>query len=224
VKIGRRSLLALLAVGPTAAISQTAGDAQPALKVIVPWAPGGGADTLARTVVAGDMAARMGRSAVVHNKPGASGQVGIQVTVRSPTDGNTLMVTSSDSISIARHLQSLPYDVTRDHSAVAMLAAVPAAIAVSASSPYRTLGDLLKAVKETPLNYATSGSGTLTHLAGELLARLGNVKLNAVPYKRSAPSAVAAMTGEVAEFRQFLETDTKKWGEIVRVANIKADR
>jgi tripartite-type tricarboxylate transporter receptor subunit TctC len=193
------SLLAALTAAPAASFAQASGGGD-VFKIIVPFAPGAATDILARLVGA-KVADRLGKKVVVENKAGAGGQLGLQQAVRSPPDGNTVLMTPSGPISISGHITKLPYDTAKDLVPVAMIAYVPTAIAVSPASPHKSLNDLIAVAKsannDRPILYSVSALATHMHLAGELLKKTTGAKLQAVAYRGAAPASLAIASGEV---------------------------
>lgn len=170
----------------------------PIVKLVVPFAAGGSVDVAARAVGA-ILTERLQRPVVVENQMGASGQIAIQNVSRSPADGSTLLVVPSGPISIEPHLKKMPYDPPKDLTPVALLARVPAAIAVAANSPLKSVGDLVKAGQANAqgLNFAVGVAGGHMHLVGELIAGRTGMKIVNVPYRGNSVAAVAAAGGEV---------------------------
>ncbi len=187
--------VAILLASAAAAAQQY--PAQP-VRVILPFAPGGSLDITMRTVGA-KLTESLGQPVIIDNRSGAAGQVGIQAVVRSPADGYTLVTTPSGPISITGHLQKLPYDPAKDLVSVAMLAMVPAGIAVNASLPIHSLGEFIKYSKgkSDGVSYGVSAIGTHMHLAGELLKSMTGANLVAVAYRGTAPAVTALVSGEV---------------------------
>ncbi len=193
---GRRSLLlASLAVLGTPAWSQNAR----AIKIVVPFAPGGGNDVFARQM-AKSLGELRNQSVIVENKPGAGGNLGTEQVVRSAGDGATLLLGHSGTVSINPALyKQLKYDPQKDLAPVAMFASSALVLVVPASSPVKTVADLLALAKAQPgaLNYASSGSGTGGHLTGELFEQKSGVKIGHIPYKGTAPGLTDLVGGQV---------------------------
>ncbi len=168
------------------------------MRLVVPFAPGGSADVTARALAArlGD---RLGWTAIVENRTGASGQIGIHSVVRAKNDGTTLLVTPSGPISINAHLQKLPYDPMTDLTPIAPIARVPAGIAVPANSPYRSLSELVHAgrASKNGLTYGVGLVGGHMHLVGQLLADRTGMQLNGISYRGNSQSVLAAVSGDV---------------------------
>ena len=193
----RRSVLALLAGAASGLATSThaAAAAWPtrALKMVVPFPPGGGTD-LAGRIVAERLAAVLGQPVVIENKPGASTTIGTMQVVDAAPDGYTLLFSGSTSFTVNPAVRPrLSYDPFRQLTPIAMLARAPVVLLTPANGPYKTLEDLLADAAKRPgqVNYATFGPGSAPHLATELLASVRGVRLTAVPYKGSAESTTA---------------------------------
>jgi tripartite-type tricarboxylate transporter receptor subunit TctC len=169
------------------------------IKIVVPFAPGGGNDVFAR-----QMAKSLGelrkQSVIVDNKPGAGGNVGTEQVVRSAPDGTTLLLGHSGTVSINPALyKQLKFDARKDLAPVAMFASSALVLVVPASSPVKTVADLVALAKAQPggLNYASSGSGTGGHLTGELFGQKSGAKVSHIPYKGTAPGLTDLVGGQV---------------------------
>ena len=166
------------------------------IQIIVPYAPGGTADALAR-LIAESLGPKLGTSVMVLNKPGASGTLGEADVARAPADGYTVLYTATP-YSINPHLQKLPYE-PKDLQPVTQVAVTPMFLAVGKNSPYKTLAELIKAGKQTPgkLNFSSGGQGTVQYMGAELMLLGAGVKATHVPYKSGGPALQAIMAGEV---------------------------
>jgi tripartite-type tricarboxylate transporter receptor subunit TctC len=191
----RALLLASLAAAGLPALAQDG----KAIKIVVPFAPGGGNDVFAR-----QMAKSLGelrrQSVIVENKPGAGGNVGTEQVVRSAPDGTTLLLGHSGTVSINPALyKQLKFDPQKDLAPVAMFASSALVLVVPASSPVKNVADLVALAKSQPgsLNYASSGSGTGGHLTGELFGQKSGVKIGHIPYKGTAPGLTDLVGGQV---------------------------
>lgn len=168
------------------------------ITVTVPFAPGGSADLTIR-VVGEKVSAAFGQPVVVENRPGAGGEIGVSNVVRATPDGYNLLLTTNGPVSVISNFRKVSYDASTDLTPVAMLVKVPAAIAVNASLPIKNIADLIKYSKEHPggVSYGMAGPGTHMHLSGEIFRAKTGANLTAVPYKGTAPTALAVKTGEV---------------------------
>ncbi|MEA2864204.1 MAG: hypothetical protein QOC84_2160 [Bradyrhizobium sp.] len=166
--------------------------------IFVPYAAGGGVDILARTL--GDVVSRQwGQTVVVENRPGAGGLVASQALASAPSDGYTLIVVASGHATNPFLYPKLPYDTFKDFTPIALLASSPNILLVRADSPFRTLSDLIAAARAKPgsLSFAHAGTGTSTHLAGELLKNLAKVDITAIPYKGGALAVNDLLGGQI---------------------------
>lgn len=192
-----------IAVGAMALISAMGAIAQPAwpdraIKVIVPYTPGGGTDTVTRHLL-DKVTTETKWTLIVENKPGGGGNVGLDMVAKSKPDGNTLGMGQTANLAINPALiPKMPFDPTRDLIPVALVAELPTLLVVRQDSPLKNLGDVVKAAKAKPgsLKQALAGSGTVGHLAGEMLAvKAGFTVLN-VPYKGAAPAVTDLLGGQ----------------------------
>jgi tripartite-type tricarboxylate transporter receptor subunit TctC len=188
--------LAVMAAGGMAS-AQSPFPAKP-VHIFVPYAAGGGVDILARTL--GDVVSKQwGQTVVIENRPGAGGVVASQALAAAAPDGYTLIVVASGHATNPFLYPKIPYDTFKDFTPIALLASSPNVLLVRADSPYRTLGDLIAAARAKPgsLAFAHAGTGTSTHLAGELLKNLGKVDINAIPYKGGALAINDLLGGQI---------------------------
>jgi tripartite-type tricarboxylate transporter receptor subunit TctC len=168
------------------------------VKIVVPFAPGGGTDTVARTL-AQEMAKDLGQSVIIENKPGAGTIIGTQSVATSDPDGYTLLMgTFANAVNPSLNAK-LPYDPHKDFAPVALVARSFNIVVVNAKSPYRSIADLIAAAKAEPdkLSYGTYGTGTSAHLAGELFKSLAKANLTTVPYKGAAPAITDLLGGQI---------------------------
>lgn len=169
------------------------------IRLIVPFAPGGPSDIVAR-IMAPRMAAALGQPVVVENRVGAGGVTGVEAVARAAPDGHTIGIGSAGALAISPRLgRGTPYDPLRDFSPITLGVLVPEPLVVPAAQPFRTLADLIAAARAQPgrLNYASSGSGSMPHLAGEQLRAAAGIDITHVSYRGGAPLAMAIVTGEV---------------------------
>src|SRR5258708_33443497 len=168
------------------------------IKIVVPFAPGGGTDVVARTL-AQEMAKDLGVSVIVENKPGAGTIIGTQAVAASEPDGYTLLMgTFANAVNPSLNAK-LPYDPHRDFAAVALIARSFNIVVVNPKSPFRSIADLIAAAKAEPdkLSYGTFGIGTSAHLAGELVKRLAPVQLTKVAHNGSAAAITDPIRGQI---------------------------
>jgi tripartite-type tricarboxylate transporter receptor subunit TctC len=169
-----------------------------AVRVIVPFAAGGGTDILAR-LIAQKLSDDWGRNVVVDNRGGGGSVIGSELVARSGPDGYTLLLTANPHTSNPALVPNLPYDTLRDFTAVTMLASAPLILVVHPAVPVRSVSELIAHAKARPnqLTYASSGNGGPQHLAGELFKYMAGVDLLHVPYKGGAPATTDLLGGQV---------------------------
>jgi tripartite-type tricarboxylate transporter receptor subunit TctC len=158
--------------------------------MIVPQAPGGTNDIVAR-LIAADLSQRLGQQFIVENRPGAGGNVGTQYAARAQPDGYTILMTISSTQAINPSLyKRIPFDPIKDFEPVALVASVPNVLVVNPAFPHKTLPDLIASAKAKPNEYrfASAGNGTLNHLLGEMLNSMAGIQLEHIPYKGVAPA------------------------------------
>jgi tripartite-type tricarboxylate transporter receptor subunit TctC len=188
-------LTASMLLGVQPGQARAAGFPNGTVKIVVPFAPGGLTDVLAR-LMARQLSDRWGQPVVVENRPGASGNIGHEQVARSPGDGHTLLYTSG-SFSINPSLyRNLNYDVFKDFKPVALVATVPSVLLVPAGSPIQTFEQFVTYAKGHPgkLSYGSAGNGSPQHLAMELLKSMAKLHIVHIPYKGGAP-AIADLIG-----------------------------
>ena len=169
-----------------------------AIRLIVPFPPGGGTDIVARAL-APKLLETSGIQFIIDNRPGAGTVVGAEMAARAAADGYTIFLGTNTSHAINPNLPSkLPYDALRDFQPITKLAMVPYMITVHPSLPVKNVKELVALAKARPdqLNYASSGSGTPGHLAGLMLNDAAGIKMTHIPYKGTAPALTATLSGE----------------------------
>jgi tripartite-type tricarboxylate transporter receptor subunit TctC len=167
------------------------------LRFIVPFAPGGTTDILARVVGQG-LAQSLGQGVVIDNRAGAGGVVGMELCARAQPDGHTLVMGYLGTLAILPAMsRKLPYDAIRDFEPITLAAHSAQAIAAHPSLPAKNAAELIALAKSRPLTYASAGVGSPSHLAGELFNTLGGVNLTHVPYKGSGAALSDLVGGQV---------------------------
>ncbi len=196
----RRHLLALTAAALLAPLSAVAQDAWPSkpLRIIVPYPAGGSTDQLARAIQA-PLSETLGQTIIIENRAGAGGSVGTDAVAKAPADGYTLVFGNSGPNALAGLIRKLPYDTLRDLRPLSTVAIVPMILAVPAESPHRTLDDFIRFAKEqgNAINFGSVGSGSISHLTGELLNELAGLKMQHIPYAGGAPMVTAFAGGQL---------------------------
>lgn len=178
------------------------------IRCIVPFPPGGGTDILAR-MVALEIARTTGWQFVFDNRPGAAGNVGLDLAAKAVPDGYTMVVGQTSNMAVNPNLYAkLPYDPLRDFVPISLLSSMPIAIMVSAKSSFHKLSDLIDAARAKPgeITLASTGNGTIGHLSGELLQRAAGIKLIHVPYKGAAVAFPDLLGGRINVFQASVET------------------
>jgi tripartite-type tricarboxylate transporter receptor subunit TctC len=200
----RRTILAAAAAVAAASLgSALAQDKWPSKPItyIVPFGAGGTTDVLARLVTP-KVASALGTTFVIDNKPGAGGSMGTDLTAKASPDGYTIQggTISSHAINVSLYSR-LPYDPIKHFQPITMIGSMPNVLVVRADSPHKTVQDVVAAAKARPgaINYASSGNGTSQHLSGVFFEQLTGGKLVHVPYKSSAESLNALLSGQGAE-------------------------
>lgn len=169
------------------------------IKMIVPFAAGGPADTIAR-VVGEKMQTIVKQPVVIDNRAGAGGAVGTRAVAVAEPDGYTIGISTAGALAISVSLQeSIGYDPRKDLRALTLAASVPELLVVGKSVPVSTFAELIALAKSKPnsLNYASSGAGSMPHLAGELLKQYGKIDMTHVPYRGAAPAVTDLLAGQV---------------------------
>jgi tripartite-type tricarboxylate transporter receptor subunit TctC len=189
--------LALAALGATGAYAQQY-PSKP-IRIVVPFAPGGPNDILAR--MAGQkFTEKWKQQVIVDNRAGGGTVIGTELVTRAAPDGYTLLMASSSTASNVTLRKSLPYDTLRDLAPVTRIANSPNVLVVHPSLPARSVGDLLRLAKAKPgeITYGSGGVGAATHLAGELLSIMGGVRMTHIPYKGAGPVTVDLLGGQIS--------------------------
>ncbi len=167
--------------------------------MIVPFPPGGGNDLIGR-IVATSLGKSLGQTVIVDNRAGANGTVGLQALKQAPADGYTIGTSSNGPLTINPAIyESLPYDPQKDFAPVALAITQPMVLVVHPAMPVRSVKQLLVLArgKAGSVAYSSAGVGNISHLAAELLAADGGVRLLHVPYKGGEPATIAVRSGEV---------------------------
>jgi tripartite-type tricarboxylate transporter receptor subunit TctC len=196
MSIRRRTLVAATLLLAGAFAAQAQGWPAKPLRVVVPFAAGGPADTLAR-FLGGKVAADLGQQLLVDNKGGAGGTLGAADVARSPADGYTFLFSSTGALVIFPVLSKVSYNPDKDLIPVVHAVTAPMAIVVSAKSPFQSLDQLIAFAKAHPgkLNFASAGGGTTTQLGAELLKREAGLFMTHIPYRGAAPALTEVIAG-----------------------------
>jgi tripartite-type tricarboxylate transporter receptor subunit TctC len=197
-----RSSAALIVFAALAAGYAAAGLAQEypsrAIRIVVPFTPGGGTDLLAR-LLSQRFYEGFGQTAVVENRAGSGGNIGAETVIRSPADGYTLLMsTASTAVNVSLY-PKLPFDVRKDLIPITQVASAPIVLCVHPSVPARTIKELiaLSKTRKEGLNFASNGTGTTSHLAGVMLQQMAGLAITHVPYKGASAAMTSLLGGEV---------------------------
>ena len=219
--LSRRALLAagLPAIALGAARAQIGGENYPERQVsfIVPFAPAGGTDILTR-LLAQKLEARLGKSFLVENRPGAGTILATNYLAKSPPDGYTIMMAVSSLAADVTLYKSLPYDPGKDFTLVALIARVPFVLVVSPSLPVNNVEDLIKLAKQRTLGYGSGGVGAFHHLAAALFSSMTVIKMTHVPYRGTAPALNDLMAGYI----QVMFTDYGPAAPLISSGKLRA--
>jgi Uncharacterized protein conserved in bacteria len=169
------------------------------IRLIVPFPPGGGSDTMGR-IIGQKLGERLGQQVVVDNRPGAGGSIGADVAAKAPPDGHILLLGSASEIAQYPNVNpKLPYNPQRDFEPITLVGNVPLLLVVHPSLPVRTVREVIALARSSPgkLNFSSAGNGSTTHLAVELMRLETGIKLSHVPYKGSVPAVTDLVAGNV---------------------------
>src|SRR5687768_13087788 len=195
-RYGALAVAALLGIPGTQAAAQS----YPAkgLRLIIPFAPGGGSDILGR-IVGQKLTEQMGVQVAADNRPGASGIIGMDTVAKSAPDGYTIAIISTGHVVNPSVYSRMPYDTLNDLAPITLVATTALMPTVPASLPVKSLKELVALAKRRPgeLNYASSGNASAQHLATELFRRTAGIEMTHVPYKGGAPALVDLVAGQV---------------------------
>ncbi|MGO4303254.1 Bug family tripartite tricarboxylate transporter substrate binding protein [Cupriavidus sp. RAF12] len=204
ISVSRAARAILLCIGTVLAAgtaaptnAQSAFPTKP-ITLVVPFAPGGGNDILAR-LIAPKMSQQLGQTIVIENKPGAGGNLGADFVAHAPADGYTLVIASSQ-VTMNPYLDmKVPFRIERDFEPVGLIASVPLMLVANLDQPFKTLKEFIDYSKAHPgkLSYSSPGPGTPQHLAGEVFAKMNKTELLHVPYRGTGPSITDLMGGQV---------------------------
>ncbi|HET8746258.1 MAG TPA: tripartite tricarboxylate transporter substrate binding protein [Ramlibacter sp.] len=207
MQISRRAALAFAATSLTASLALAQAWPAKPIRLIVPFPPGGGTDTITREVA--HKIAGPGYTFVIDNKPGTGGNIGVDTAAKAAPDGYTLVMGQTSNLAINPTLYpKLPYDPLKDLTPVSLVASSPLVIVASANSPFRTLADVVKESRAHPgsINFASAGNGTVGHLAAESFQRVAGIKLTHIPYKGAAQGATDVISGQVQLYFSTIPT------------------
>jgi len=207
MKVVVRALSGLALVCATG-LSLAQGYPNKPIRLVVPFPPGGGTDVLAREAAV-KVASNTGWNIVTENRPGSGGNIGVDTVAKSDPDGYSLVLGQTSNLAINPTLYAkLPYDPENDLSAIGLIADAPLVIVVPAGSPLKSLDDMIAAAKAKPgiLNYASSGNGTVSHLAAVQLQNAAGIQLTHIPYKGAAQASNDLIGGQIDMYLSSVPT------------------
>jgi tripartite-type tricarboxylate transporter receptor subunit TctC len=193
----KKTVIAAAVLGLCSGIAQAQTYPTKTVRVIVPFAPGGGSDFIARAI-APPLSKAMGQQFVIDNRPGAGSTLGSEIALKSPADGYTLLLISGSYTTSPSLYKNLKYDTLNDMVSVVQTENGPYVIVVHPSLPVKDVKQLVALAKSKPgqLNYASTGNGGITHLASELFALRTGIKITHIPYKGTGPGVINTIAGE----------------------------
>jgi tripartite-type tricarboxylate transporter receptor subunit TctC len=209
------------------------------VRLVVPFPPGGPADSVAR-VLAAKLTDVLGQTVVVDNRAGATGTIGAGIVAKSPPDGYTLLLGTSNELAMSPGLyDKLPYDPTRDFAPLSNVINFPNILVVNPHLPAKSVAELVALARANPaqLSFATSGIGSTNHLTGVMFQALEKIRINFVPYKGAGPAVTDLMGGHVdtmfatmpsvvpfvksGKLKGLAVTDNKRWAALPDVPSVK---
>jgi len=190
-------LLAIVALCAASGIAQAQNYPTKPVRIIVPFAPGGGSDYIAR-LIAPPLTKVFGQQFIVENRAGAGSTLGTEVALKSPADGYTLLLISGSYTTSPSLYKQLRYDALNDMVPVVQTEDGPSIITVHPSLPIKTVKELVALAKAKPgqINYASTGQGSVTHLSTELFAMRTGIKITHIPYKGTGPAVIDTVAGQ----------------------------
>ncbi|UFN50804.1 tripartite tricarboxylate transporter substrate binding protein [Roseomonas sp. OT10] len=218
--LSRRAALALAALLPAARATAQPGWAPArSIRMIVPYAPGGGADTTGR-LVAGPMGEALGQSVVVENRGGAGGTIGAAEVARSAPDGLTVMMDAMGHVAAPFLMPRLPFDYATAFTPISQVTVLPLMVIVPKSAPYASLAALIEEARRKPgqVSYGSAGNATSNHLAGVLLERQAKVEMQHVPYRGGGVALQDVVGGRLT----FMFATVSSATQLVRDGQVKA--
>lgn len=216
----RNIVRCLVATGAWAYMATASAYPDGPVRLVVPFAPGGGTDTVAR-VVAQALSKRLGQQVIVDNRAGGGGSIGTVAVAQAPADGHTLLLGSNGTMVLNPLLSaSLKYKVDRDFVTIGGIAQVPFLVVANPQFEAKDVQDLLALAKAKPgsVTFASPGSGTTNHLVGVLLESMGGVDMNHIPYRGAAPAMNDVVSGQV----NFMSGDLGTLLPMVRSGKLRA--
>ena len=209
--------LAALCSAPLAAQAQTF-PSKP-VRLVVTYPPGGSSDLMAR-ITAEKLSALWGQQVLVESKPGAAGSIGMEFSARQPADGYTFVIGNLGPAAVNPLISKVPYNMDKDFIPISLTATGPNILVVAASSPFRSVADILAAARAKPgeVTFGTSGPGSMSHLSTELLMRQAQVKMVNVPYKGGGQALTDLVSGQLG----FMISDALPVVQFIKTNRLRA--
>jgi tripartite-type tricarboxylate transporter receptor subunit TctC len=221
-----RGALALFAVTLSLSVHGQTYPAKP-VRLVVPFVPGGPTDIQAR-MLGEKLGQRLGQQVIIDNRGGAGGNIGMELTAKSPPDGYTIVIATVGTWAVNPYLYQLPFDVIKDFAPVTQVSTSPGALIVHPSVPVKNVKELIALAKKRPgeLNYGSSGVGGFGHICGELFNLMTGTKMTHIPYKSSAPALTDLIAGNIQVLFNNLISTTPfvKTGRVRALATTGAKR
>jgi tripartite-type tricarboxylate transporter receptor subunit TctC len=197
------------------------------VRLVVPFVPGGPTDIQGR-MLGEKLGQRLGQQVIIDNRGGAGGNIGMELTAKSPPDGYTIVIATVGTWAVNPYLYQLPFDVIKDFAPVTQVSTSPGALIVHPSVPVKNVKELIALAKKRPgeLNYGSSGVGGFGHICGELFNLMTGTKMTHIPYKSSAPSLTDLIAGNIQVLFNNLISTTPfvKTGRVRALATTGAKR
>lgn len=207
MRLTTRFVLALAAIASCSSALAQAWPAKP-IRIVVPFPPGGGTDTIARET-SQKVAASTGWTFVIDNKPGAGGNLGVDSVAKAPADGYTIVIGQTSNLAVNPTLYAkMPYDSQKDLAPVLLLAKAPLVMVTGVGTSLKTLDDAVTAAKASPgtLNFASPGNGTVAHLTSVMFQKAAGVQMQHIPYKGAAQALTDVISGNVQLYMSSVPT------------------
>ena len=221
VRLLELSVFAALCGLPLAAQVKAQTQAFPSkpIRLIVTYPPGGSSDLMAR-ITAEKLSAHWGQQVLVESKPGAAGSIGMEFAARQPADGYTFVIGNLGPAAVNPLISKVPYSMDRDFIPISLTATGPNILVVAANSPFKSLADILAAARAKPgdVTFGTSGPGSMSHLATELLMRQSQVKMAGVPYKGGGQALTDLVSGQLG----FMISDALPVVQFIKTNRLRA--
>ena len=224
--LARVALCLFVASLPALAQSAVPGYPNKPIRILVPFAPGGGADLMAR-ILTPRLMDRFGQTVVVDNRPAASGVVATELTARAAPDGYTVLVCTSNHAGYPWMFKSLPFDIRKDFEFVTQATLSPLVIVVHPSVPAKSMQEFIQHARANPgkMNYGSSGPGGPPHIAGEMLKSMAKIDITHIVYKGVAPALTALLGNEVQmSFTNLFSGEPHIKGGRLRVLAVTSDK